>query len=313
MTGLHPTDERALTAVRVLRSSAMSADEQLDALLPVLELPGLQKVLRSNLKPVFEDARSDGLDLTRPPADFHDWLQKPLGRIGEDLNAAKPNTYNARATSLSRLYARLRELGVVSANPLDGLPRHARESATDPLPSRAELRRLHAQATDPHARAALLLIDDLALTVTDLLTLQWQHVNLSRETLLRRTECRIPSRSLRALHDLARLDAAPLNPDAPRQRLFAYDDRTLRAVLWAAFQQADVRWATPSQLRMAALRDHGIGISATPYQAAHQFGFTSPQAYQHALEVARRLAVRDPAEGGTMAGTVNGEAAPDAG
>ncbi|CAM3372584.1 hypothetical protein DEDE109153_13795 [Deinococcus deserti] len=283
-----------MTILRLLRHPTMSASEQLDSLLPLVQLPGIQKVLRSNLKTTFEDARADNIDLSRPPADFHDWLLKPLGRIGDEQNAAKPNTYNARATSLSRLYERFRELGVVPANPLDGLPRHARESATDPLPSRAELQLVHAQTSDAHARAALLLIDDLAFTMTDLLTLQWQHVNLSRETLLRRTECRIPSRSLSALHELARLDAAPLNPDALTQRVFPFDERTLRARLWTAFQNAGVRWSTPSQLRMAALRDHGMAIAATPYQAAHQFGFTSPRAYQQALELARQLGVREP-------------------
>ncbi|MDP9765115.1 hypothetical protein [Deinococcus enclensis] len=294
MTGLHPTDERAVTALRVLRHPDLSASEQLDVLLPLLEIPGVQKVLRSNLKPVFEDAREDGIDLSRPPADMHVWLQKPLGRIGDELGAAKPNTYNARATALSRMYERLRALGAVTANPVDGLPRHARERATDPLPSRVELQRLHVHATDPHVRAALHLIDDLAFTMTDLLTLRWAQVDLSRERLLRRTECRLPQASLQALHALARLDAAPLNPDAADQRVFPFDDQQLRARLWQAFQTADVAWVPPSQLRMAALRDHGLVVTAAPHLAAHQFGFTDVRAYQQAVDLARALSVRDP-------------------
>ncbi|MFC4424929.1 hypothetical protein [Deinococcus navajonensis] len=90
-------------------------------LLPQLAIPGIQKVIRSSLKPVFEDARKDGIDLSNPPADFQDWLQNPPGRIGDQLGAVKPNTYNSRATCLSRMYERLKELGAVRHNPLDGL------------------------------------------------------------------------------------------------------------------------------------------------------------------------------------------------
>lgn len=274
---------------RIFFSETLDGLEKLDQLLPLLQLPGRQAVLRSNLKNIFEDAHLDKLNLLDPPPipEFHLWLQKPLQRIRDEEGVAKPNTFNTRATTLSRMYARLYELGLLKNEPLRGLTRAPSERQEDPLLSRNQLNHLHASTTNTYTLAALLLIDELAFTMTDLLELRWDHIQLNKELLLRRTESRIPTKSLRALETLAQEVGAPLFPQT--ERVFPYTEAQLRVKIWQAFGNADLAFVPPSRLRQAGLRDHGSLETSKLNNHAQNAGFIDIRAYAEAVRVAQAL------------------------
>lgn len=289
-----PTDQQDTAFIqeqikRVFASETIDGVEKLDQLLPLLQLPGRQTVLRSNLKNIFEDAHLDKIDLLHPPeaSEFHIWLQKPLQRIRDEQGAAKPNTFNTRATTLSRMYIRLQELELIFKEPLRGLTRAPSERSEDPLLNRDQLNHLHMKTTDPYTFAALLLIDELAFTMTDLLELRWDHIQLNRELLLRRTESRIPAQTLKALNTLAEKIGAPLFPQS--ERVFPYTETQLRVKIWQAFGNADLAFVPPSRLRQAGLRDHGSLEPSQLSNHAKNAGFIDVRAYAEAVKVAQAL------------------------
>ncbi|GAA5501142.1 hypothetical protein Dxin01_00873 [Deinococcus xinjiangensis] len=276
------SDLIAQRIVRLLAHPQLSAAEQLDELLALLDLPGNPVQVRSNLRNVFEDAQTDGINLLHPPADFQRWLQKPLGRLGDQLGQAKDNTVNARASTLANFYLALERLELVRYDPLRHLPRPQREQAQDPLPSRAMLERLHRSARkDSLLYAALLLIDELAFTLADLTRLQWSDINLTDKKLIRQTESVIPAKSLSALRALA--GEQGLYQEMPKLQVFP-PATELRHKLWKQCGVAELPFLAPSKLRRAGLRDHG-------HLNAAQAGYLDARAFEQAVQLARSLEV----------------------
>ena len=273
------SDVEAQQVVRLLRHPALSVAEQLDQLIVLLDLPGRPLQLRSNLLNVFEDASADGIDLLSPGDDFQAWVQQPLRRLGQRLGAAKANTVNARATTLSNFYTALEDLQLIRHHPLRGMPRPVRERADDPLPTREMVKALHAASrSDAVLYAALILIDELAFTVTDLTRLRWADVKLAEKKLIRKTESLLPPRPLQALRALSGDTLYQAQPQLP----FFPHEFDLRRRIWKACGVAGLPYLPPSKLRQAGLRDHA-------HVNAAQVGYLDPHALTLAVDLARRL------------------------
>lgn len=143
----------------------------------------------SNLRPFFEYAEETGTDLLHPPEDFHRWLAVPL-KVSrkEGVTQVSNNTYNARATALSRLYAALRQRGLIRYNPVHDLPRRKPEQSRAKLPGTAELQGLLGELgrrKEPHALALFLLIYRLGFTAQAIFELRWEALDLQANTVRR--------------------------------------------------------------------------------------------------------------------------------
>ncbi|GMA14326.1 hypothetical protein E5F05_02150 (plasmid) [Deinococcus metallilatus] len=283
---MHPADERAQKLVLALHRYDL---DQVIALLPDLHTrsPSSRKITHSNLKPVFEQAKKDHLDLLHPPADFQAWLYAPLRRTIHGEHTASPRTVHTRASLLARLYRLLEREGLFHGEPLRHLPRPSAKRKAQALQERADITRLHLQTQDDAPlHAALLLIDHAAFTPGELLALTWEDVNFPRgQVLRRRTASTVHPAALQALDRLARQAGGPLHAQG---HVFEYpDDQALRRALWKACQDANVPYLPPALLRQAGLRDHAQQL--TPADA----GFSSEAAYQLAVDVAQRLVPQD--------------------
>lgn len=242
--------------------------------------------LRANLRPVFEAAQTEELDLLHPPADFHDWLQTPLRQI-QTGGVARANTIRARYATLKQLYDVLIDLELITDNPAHGCPMPPPEHSQAPLPSVTDVERLLAEAgaRDEDLFAALTLVYQQAFQLTELLALRWSALDFSRAELMRaRTVTALRPESLRALGPLLARAGGPLHAPAKGLRVFAFKNTDdLRLQLWKTCQAANLSPAVgPRELRLASLRDFP--------QAPPGSGFSNPQAYERALRHATALA-----------------------
>lgn len=276
-----------------------STDEQLTQLLALLDLHTIKRAaaLHSNLKPTFQDAKAQNINLLHPgdKQAFHTWLLTgPLARIGDELGAAKPNTINSRATALSRLYRRLIELNYLEENPLDGIILPKREQDLGGLLRKTEIRKvsahLAAEKDDDmqYLHAAFLLIYELAFKVTDVLSLTWEQVDLPQRRLLRATESQFSDELMRALQTLSTAPGALLTPADRSAKVIPLDEQTFRLRYGKAFWKSNVTFSPPSRLRLAGLRDHpGKGVSA---RRADQAGYLDAGSYQKAMKQVQQVA-----------------------
>lgn len=248
---MHPSDERARKVIQALQSG------NLDALIPLMtgRWPRPDNEVYSALRLIFAQAQRDHVNLFHPPDDFHLWLLKAAVQ-NHNGTEAKSNTIRLRLSLLSKLYSDLQDEGLILSHPLHGLKRPPNERLSAPLLSRAELERLHLQAKpDETLFAALVLIDQHAYRVRDLLTLRWEDFDLETGSALRpHALTRLTDRALAALQ--------PLRPAAGGElyaqgRVFAYaQERDLRLALFRACKDANVRYTPPGELRRVSLRDH---------------------------------------------------------
>ena len=251
---MHPSDEQAQKIVRALRSA------DLDILIPTMAprwpaatVPTTQ--VYSLLRHIFAQAQQDQVNLLSPPPDFHAWL---LEHASRNVNAApaKPNTIRLRLSLMSTLYTALQDQELLLVNPLRGLQRPPNERSGAPLLSRADLERLHLQAqSDATLYAALVLIDQHAYRVRDLLALTWQDFDFATGSALRpHAVTRLNDIALKALQPLLKAAGGELYAVG---RVFNYPgDRELRGALFRACKAANVTYTPPGELRRISLRDH---------------------------------------------------------
>lgn len=279
-----PGDERAMKLAQAFRT--FNLEQVIGMLREELHRPVPQ--LRANLRPVFEAAQAQEIDLLSPPADFHGWLQTPLRQI-QTGGEARANTIRARYATLKQLYDALIDLGVIDSNPAHGCPLPPPEHSQAPLPSAADIQRLLAEAgaTDEELCAALTLVYQQAFQLTELLALRWSALDFSSAELMRaRTITALHPESLKALQPLLSRAGGPLHASQKGQRVFAFKNADdLRLQLWKVCQAASLSPAIgPRELRLASLRDFP--------QAPPGSGFSNPQSYERALRHATALAER---------------------
>lgn len=278
---MHADDERALKLTRAFQTYNLHA--VLDLLRTQLTRSYIQT--RTNLRPIFEHAQHDHLNLLNPPSHFHAWLQKPLHANQRAATPAKPNTIIARLSTLTRLYDLLIDEGLLTTNPAHGYPAPSGEHKDNPLPDPQQIRRLllHARESDPALYAALTLIYTHAFQIAELTRLRWNALDFSRGELLRaRTVSPLHPEALQALDPLLRQAGGPLHTQDDPSPVFPYrtsDD--LRLLLWRTCKNANLPSINPSDLRAAGLRDHP--------PVHDQAGFRNPQAYRRALKYAQQV------------------------
>jgi integrase len=282
----HPHDQLAQQVTQALR------DADPDTLITTLHhadlLQGTPAQHISNLKPILHAAHRDHLSLLRPPPDFHPWLHTILA-TNLDGSSAKPNTRNARISTLRALYKAFRRLALLTGDPLIDFQTATAERADDPLPTRDDLDRLlKAAHKDPALHAAILLLWHHALPASILLRLKWSAFTPDEGTLLRgdlitpltpQTEA-----ALTRLHQRAGYD--PLYPDTHGRtedlRMFPYDTQdALRLRLRQVTRDQGLPFIPPGMIRRAALRDH----PGTP----QTLGYTRDKDYRKALRHAQSI------------------------
>lgn len=265
------------------RSKVQAALEQarLDELLPHVRdlLPVAPNTAFTLLSLIFREAAADGINLLSPPDTFHPWLLR-AARLNHRGPEAKPNTVRLRLSLLSNIYTQALQAGAVTSNPLDGLQRPPNERAGAPLLSREQIAALHHTVRNtPALHAALVLIDEHAYRVRELLQLHWDDFDMATGLALRpHTVTRLSDVALQALHPLHQQVGGLF----ARGKVFPYRiERDLRAALHSACRSAGVPYAPPGDLRRASLRDHT--------HSTHSAGF-SAQVGTINLERATRLA-----------------------
>ncbi|MFC4427031.1 hypothetical protein [Deinococcus navajonensis] len=287
----HP--EHTQTLLRALREA------QLDQLITMLhhDLPQTPHRTYTLLQHVFDQARGQEVSLLPHQGNLSDFHQFVAHAAAQNINGtrATANTVRTRIGALSSVYDALVRAGALSANPLSTLERPTKHRSHLRAPSRADIERLHRHAK--HLRrqhqgnpnytflpAALALIDEHALHVTELLTLTWAHYDPHDRTLLRRYgRTRLSRRghaALRSLHLQA--GGSELWPEgAPgHTRIFPYDTEIMfRHALHVACQGAPIPHTSPKLLRLAALRDHDL----SPEDAGFAPGY-GEQALQQSRE-----------------------------
>ncbi|WP_104992174.1 hypothetical protein [Deinococcus sp. NW-56] len=254
---------------------------RLDDLLPHVrdQLPVPPGMAFTLLSLIFRQAAADGVDFLSPREDFHAWLLQ-AARLNHRGSPAKPNTVRLRLSLLSNIYTQALQAGLLDHHPLDGLQRPPNERAGAPLLSREQITALHrATRNDPALHAALVLIDEHAYRVRELLQLQWDDFDLGTGAVLRpHTVTRLSDPALHALQTLQQQAGGMF----ARGRVLPYNiERDLRAALHSACRKAEVPYAPPGDLRRASLRDH--------VHSTHSAGF-SAQGGNTNLERATRLA-----------------------
>lgn len=268
-------DERATRIREALRQA------RLDELLPHVrdQLPVPPNTAFTLLSLIFKQAAAEGVDLLAPPQEFHPWLLQ-VARLNHRGPDAKPNTVRLRLSLLSNIYTQAIQAGVLTHNPLEGLQRPPNERAGAPLLTREQLAALHrATRSEPALHAALVLIDEHAYRVRELLQLQWDDFDMATGAALRpHTVTRLSDPALHALQALHRQAGGLF----ARGKVFPYKiERDLRAALHSACRRAGVPYAPPGDLRRASLRDH--------IHSTHSAGY-SAQGGRANLERATRLA-----------------------
>lgn len=278
---LHPADERALKLTKAFRAY------DLDTIATTLGVEALSRPLaqiHSNLKQVFTQAQADEIDLLQPPANFHTWLAGPLSTPNRGPGPLKINTLTARVVTLRVLYEALITEGVLTTNPMTGYPNPGSEHASDPIPDREAIDKLlrTAKASSPELFAALILIDEHAFQVKELLSLKWSRYDPATGELLRaRTVTTLSQGAQRALEPLLKEAGGPLYATEKALPIFPMSPEDLRAQLWKACKVADIPHIPLSALRRASLRDHPARMAAS--------GFSNDQAYRRALRLAGKV------------------------
>ncbi|WP_135229002.1 hypothetical protein [Deinococcus fonticola] len=270
---------------RKLTQALQQAD--LEALLPLIreQLPVPPNQAYTLLRLIFEQAAREHVNLLYPPDDFHPWLLRAAS-INHNGREAKPNTMRLRVSLLSKIYSYLVDQELLLKHPLQHLKRPPNERKTTPLLPRADLERLHLHTrADPALHAALILIDEHAFRVRELLQLQWEDFDPATGAALRpHALTRLSDTALHALHPLQ----AQAGGTFARGRVFPYKyERDLRSALHLACRQANVPYTPPGELRRVALRDH-------PF-TAQQAGFAAldgDRSLAKATELARGVAER---------------------
>ncbi|OLV18203.1 tyrosine-type recombinase/integrase [Deinococcus marmoris] len=274
-----PADERARKIVQALQHP------DLDALMPLMAgvWPTSNTQVHSLLRHIFTQAGEEQINLLHPPEDFHAWLLAAAQRnVGPA--PASSNTVRLRLALLSKLYTALQDQGLLLIHPLRGLQRPPNERLSTPLLPKADLKRLHLQAqSDAVLYAALILIDQHAYRVKDLLNLHWQDFDLATGSTLRpHAVTRLSDVALTALKPL--LLAAGGELYAAGRVLPYAGDRELRGALFQACKAANVPYTPPGELRKISLRDY----RHTPQSA----GFSADDArkFAQATALARGVA-----------------------
>ncbi|THF87362.1 hypothetical protein E7T09_09530 [Deinococcus sp. KSM4-11] len=280
-------DPVALTLTQALKSY------DLDTLLNTLTAHGgarATKQRRANLVRVFRAAESEHINLLVPPDDFHPWLRRTL-TTNENGTPAKPNSVVSRLSALRTLYRDLRAQGLLYIDPLLDYAAPSGETGKTPLPTRADIEALIAEARaqkDAALTAALLLLTHHAVQVTEILTARWSAYQPESGTLLRhRTATRLDDPTLRALDDMLAQQGGPMQLETfSGRRIFPYDSQdALRLRIFQSCQRAGLAFLPPSGLRRSALRDY-------PLQAADA-GFSNPLAFERAVTLARQAVGAD--------------------
>lgn len=275
------SDEQAGKLTRALQQA------DLDELLPLVraELSVPLNQAYTLLRLIFERAAQEHVNLLHPPEDFHVWLMEAAS-VNLNGGEAKPNTVRLRLSIMSKIYAYLVEQELLLKHPLQHLKRPPNERKTTPLLPREDVQRLHLHAAqDPALHAALMLIDQHAFRVRELLQLQWEDFDPATGMTLRpHSLTRLSDQALRALHPLH----AQAGGTFARGRVFPYKiERDLRSALHLACRQANVTYTPPGDLRRIALRDHPL--------TTQQAGFTSGEggrSLARATEFARKVSER---------------------
>lgn len=265
----------------------------LDTLLPLVreQLPVPPGQAYTLLRLIFEQAAQEHINLLYPPQDFHPWLLRAAS-VNQSGSEAKPNTVRLRVSLLSKIYSYLVEQGLLLRHPLQHLKRPPNERKSTPLLDRADLERLHAQSQDdPALHAALILIDQHAFRVRELLQLQWEDFDQATGAALRpHALTRLSDAALRALHPLQ----AQAGGTFARGRVFPYRyERDLRAALHLACRNANVTYTPPGDLRRVALRDHAFTVQDAGFARAD-----GERSLAKATRLARGLAKQLDAEKG---------------
>ncbi|MFC4638416.1 hypothetical protein [Deinococcus hohokamensis] len=213
------------------------------------------------LSPFFDAARAEHRSLEGFDADFHEFLHRVAGQKRNGDRAA-PNTIRTRLGAMSALYTYLQDTGVLSAHPMRGIHRPAKTLRAAPAPDRSAVAQLHRQTrATPDLHAALILIDEHAMNVTELLSLTWGHLNLPRGELARRAgPTRLSPAAEAALKPLYEAQGGFMTDDHAidlRRRVFPWRQETeLRAAIMQACRAAPLPYLSPAELRRAGLRDH---------------------------------------------------------
>ncbi|MFC3834152.1 hypothetical protein [Deinococcus rufus] len=274
-------DSVALTLTQALKGY------DLDTLLNTLAAHGgarATKQRRANLVRVFRAAESEHVNLLVPPDDFHPWLRRTL-TTNENGTPAKANSVVSRLSALRTLYRDLRGQGLIHTDPLLDYTAPSGETGKTPLPARADIEALIAEARtqkDDALTAALLLLTHHAVQVTEILTARWSAYQPDSGTLLRhRTATRLDDPTLRALDALLAQQGGPMQLETfSGRRIFPYDTQdALRLRIFQTCQRAGIGFLPPSGLRRSALRDY-------PLQAADA-GYSNPLAFERAVALAR--------------------------
>lgn len=257
-------------------------EANLDQLISMLwrNLPQPPARMYSVLHHIFDQAHTEGVSLDPHPHDlraYHAFLTqaasyKPGGE-------AAPNTVRGRIAALSSVYDAIIHTGALDWNPLDTYERPPIEQAHLRVPPRPVIDRLHSFSR--HLRkqhpddarlaalpAALVLIDEHALQVSELLALTWGHYDPHAKTLTRPYAITRLSRrataAMRTLH--LRAGGSELDPGGVSSfaRVFPWESPVdFTTTLKQACAHAATPTLTPKLLRLAALRDHDL----TPEQA----------------------------------------------
>ncbi|CAM3669662.1 hypothetical protein [Deinococcus frigens] len=248
---MHPADERARKIVQALQHP------DLDTLIPLMAgtWPTSNTQVHSLLRHIFAQAQEQRLNLLHPPEDFHAWLLAAAARNAGPA-PARANTVRLRLALLSKLYTSLQDQELLLVHPLRGLQRPPNERLGASLLARADMERLHLHTqSDPALYAALILIDQHAYRVRDLLSLHWQDFDFTTGSALR-------PHAVTRLSDAALYALQPLLSDAGGElyaagRVLPYaGDRELRSALYRASKDANVPYTPPGELRRISLRDH---------------------------------------------------------
>ncbi|MBZ9753532.1 hypothetical protein K7W42_22120 [Deinococcus sp. HMF7604] len=243
-------------------------EARLDELLPLVkdQLPVPPNNAFTLLTLIFTQAIQDKVSFLAPPPDFHAWLLE-AARPTHIGPPAKPNTIRLRLSLLANIYKQAMQIGVLERSPLEGLRRPPGERADAPAISREEIDALHKTTRkDTALHTALVLIDEHAFKVRELLDFHWTAFDLGTGAILRpQTITRLSDVALKALQAHHRAHGGVFAPDVP---VLPYKlERDLRAALHKACAKAGIRYYPPGDLRRASLRDKPHTTDSAGYSA----------------------------------------------
>ncbi|MVN89230.1 hypothetical protein GO986_21070 [Deinococcus sp. HMF7620] len=264
-------------------------EARLDELLPLVkdQLPVPPNNAFTLLTLIFTQAIQDKVSFLAPPPDFHAWLLE-AARPTHIGPPAKPNTIRLRLSLLANIYKQAMQAGVLERSPLEGLRRPPGERADAPEISREEIDKLHKTTRkDTALHTALVLIDEHAFKVRELLDFHWTAFDLRTGEILRpHALTRLSDVALQALQAHHKAHGGVfVKKDVP---VLPYKlERDLRAALHKACTKAGIRYYPPGDLRRASLRDKTHTTDSAGY--SNQVGQTN---LKRAVQLAQGLADR---------------------